>query len=182
MLQRKNITIEKGQLPTPKASARMKTFVTHGINGLPFWDVCCDHGYIGIHALRSKRFSEVHFVDQIPHIMQRLQALFLQSSNLRPDYRYAFHTSAGEDIEHKISGTFLVAGVGGTTIKNILQALMCKNLFFADRLLLSPHLDESFMVALMESESFKTKYHLVEIKSITEGSRQRPLYIYDKKI
>jgi tRNA (adenine22-N1)-methyltransferase len=166
------------KLPKPKVSERMKIFVDHGIDQLPYWDFCCDHGYIGIHALKSERFSEVHFVDQIPHIIERLQALFAQSDKVKPEYKYFFHIAAGEDLITKVEGNCLIAGVGGTTIKVILETLSQKDLLHAKRLLLSPHLDEHILNPFMES--LNDRYKLVEKIEIPEGKRVRPLYIYDR--
>lgn len=166
------------KLPKPKVSERMKIFVDWGIDQLPFWDFCCDHGYIGIHALKSERFSEVHFVDQVPHIIERLQTLFAQSDKVKPEYKFFFHIASGEDLKTKVEGNCLIAGVGGTTIKVILETLSQKDFLHAKRLLLSPHLDEHILNPFMESLS--DQYKLVEKIEIPEGKRVRPLYIYDR--
>ncbi len=170
------------KLPKPKLSSRMKIFIEKAVPNYPFWDFCCDHGYIGIGALQSLKFSEVHFVDQVPHIMVRLEKLIYQSPALNPDYNFSLHTKAGEDICQEVTGSLLIAGVGGTTIKNILESLCNRDLLRADRLLLSPHLDEHIMNAFLASEKMARKYEVLEKISIQEGRRIRPLYIVDKII
>ncbi len=172
---------EVKKLPSPKVSLRMKTFVEEAIDGLAFWDFCCDHGYIGIHALKTERFTEVHFVDQVPHIIDRLRALFAQSNKVKPEYRYFFHSLGGEDLEMEVDGNCLIAGVGGTTIKIILENLHSKNLLKAKRLLLSPHLDEHILLPFLE-EKLSEHYALVKKIMIPEGKRIRPLYVLDLKI
>ena len=167
------------RLPKPKISPRMKIFVDNSLDGIPFWDFCCDHGYIGIHALKSERFNEVHFVDQVPHIIHRLQALFLQSPHVKEQYKYFFHIAAGEDLSQEVHGNCLIAGVGGTTIKIILENLMAKNILHAKRLLLSPHLDEHILIPFMQN-NLGEKYLLKEKILIQEGRRNRPLYIFDQ--
>ncbi len=166
------------KLPKPKVSNRMKIFVDRGLDHMPYWDFCCDHGYIGIYALKSERFSEVHFVDQVPHIMERLKALFRQSKNPKYDFKYFFHTSSGEDLQYVVNGNCLIAGVGGTTIKIILESLLKSDRLEAKRLLLSPHLDEHILIPFMESLS--ELYLFNEKIEIQEGRRVRPLYIYDR--
>ena len=169
---------KSGKLPAPKASRRMKIFVEKALEGEAFWDFCCDHGYIGIHALKVERFKEVHFVDQVPHIIHRLQKLFAQSHKVKEEYRYFFHVAAGENISHVVDGNCLIAGVGGTTIKIILENLKSNNLLQAKRLLLSPHLDEHILNPFMQ-EKLGTIYQLKEKILIPEGRRSRPLYVYD---
>lgn len=169
----------RDKLPAPKVSPRMKIFVEKALDGEAFWDFCCDHGYIGIHALKSERFSEVHFVDQVPHIIHRLQTLFSQSNKVKNEYRYFFHTAAGENLKSSVHGNCLIAGVGGTTIKVILETLNSGNKLEAKRLLLSPHLDEHIMLPYLNDE-LKDRYVLIEKLEIPEGKRMRPLYIYDR--
>ncbi len=167
------------KLPKPKLSPRMQIFLDQGIAGLPFWDICCDHGYIGIGALKSDKFSEVHFVDQVPHIMDRLEKLFLQSPHLKPHYRYFFHRLPGEAIEVEIFGSFLVAGVGGATATSILKSLLERKNLKAHRLLISPHMDEKILLTFTTEKIFKVQYQFIEKIEIEEAGRVRPLYIFD---
>lgn len=167
-----------GKLPAPKVSKRMKIFVAKALDSEAFWDFCCDHGYIGIHALKVERFKEVHFVDQVPHIIHRLQKLFTQSHKVKEEYRYFFHITEGENLGVVVDGNCLIAGVGGTTIKVILENLKSNDLLQAKRLLLSPHLDEHILIPFMQ-EKLGTSYQFKEKILIPEGSRNRPLYIYD---
>lgn len=158
----------------------MRTLLEHALKNEPLWDVCCDHGYVGIKALESGHHKEVHFVDQIPHIMERLQLLINQSrSNTLKQQSYYLYTLAGQDISNDIYGTLLVAGVGGTTIVTILDGLITKKNLKAKRLLLSPHMDEKIFVNYIESENFKHHYFLKEKIMMPEGPRERPLYIFD---
>ncbi len=158
----------------------MQTFIEKGLDHQPFWDVCCDHGYVGIGALYTKRFSHVHFVDQVPHIMHRLDQLIKQSPEFEEDFPYSLHTLSGELIEEEINGTFLIAGVGGMTIKNILSASLKKETLKAERLLLSPHTDEALMSAYILSDDFKRFYSIKERLMLLDGKKHRPLYILDK--
>lgn len=168
------------KLPAPKLSIRMKAFIEHALPNESFWDVCCDHGYVGIKALTSNRFTSVHFVDQIPHIMKRLQQLIYQDKDLRAEHIYFLQTCAGEDIEGVVEGTLLIAGVGGLTMKNILNSLLNKKTLLAQRLLLSPHTDEKVIVEYIISEAFLIHYEIQEKIMLPEGKRLRPLYILNK--
>lgn len=167
------------RLPNPKLSKRMRIFLDHAIKNDIFWDVCCDHGYVGIKALESGEYTTVHFVDCIPHIMDRLKKLIEQNSH-RVQGPYVLHTKSGADINELIKGTLLIAGVGGTTIKTILSKLLTNQHLLASRILLSPHMDEHIFLNFVECIHFKEKYFLVEKISISEGKRFRPLYIFDR--
>lgn len=169
------------KLPRPKLSNRMKIFLQHALKGLPFWDVCCDHGYVGIKALESSEFSEVYFVDQVPHIMQRLEALVKQLFPMNLGCNYTFFLLSAQDIDLEVSGNLLIAGVGGVTIERILSSLLAKNKLSARRLLLSPNTDEKILVRYMDDEIFKKLYTLTSKVMIQEGKRLRVLYIFDQK-
>ena len=172
----------KMRLPRPKLSSRMLTFIEHAVIGAPFWDVCCDHGYVGIKALETRLFPVVHFVDQVPHIMDRLKTLIEQSREGSLHSHYFLYSSSGEDLEENVEGTLLIAGVGGLTIKTILESLINKDKLKAQRLLLSPHTDERVLVDYMSNENFKTLYRPTEKILIPEGKRHRPLYLLDLKV
>ncbi|MBY0414584.1 MAG: class I SAM-dependent methyltransferase [Bdellovibrionales bacterium] len=158
----------------------MLTFIEVAIPGIPYWDICCDHGYVGIKALRSELFPEVHFVDQVPHIMDRLQLLIDEAPRpfLRP---YYLHLKSGQDIECDLYGNVLVAGVGGLTIRLILEKLMQEKKLKSQRLLLSPHTDEKVLVNFVESKLFQEQYVFIKKIDIPEGKRTRPLYVFDQR-
>lgn len=170
------------KLPKPKISKRMQYFVDHGIDQSPFWDICCDHGYIGIAALYSERFTEVHFVDQIPHIIERLEKLILQSPQLKSNYRYTVSSEGGEKISEIILGTAVIAGVSGRTIVKILDALIKNNWLKAHRLILSPHLDIEFFKEFCHTNLSNEGYRLKQFTEINENDRLRPIFIFDQEI
>ena len=169
------------KLANPRLTSRMKTFIDHSIKDAPLWDICCDHGYVGIKALETSEFTEVHFVDQVPHIMERLETLIKQYWRIKPEHHYVLHLMSGEDILVDVHGTMLVAGVGGLTIKTIVSTLIKKEKLFAKRLLLSPHTDEKVLVHYLDDEEFLSRFIVVEKILMPEGKRTRPLYIIDAK-
>lgn len=169
------------KLPNPKLTKRMKHFIDHALKDQPLWDICCDHGYVGIKALETSQFSEVHFVDQVPHIMERLETLIKQYWRIKPEHKYYLHLMSGEELEQDVSGTMLVAGVGGLTIKTIVSTLIEKKKLSAKRLLLSPHTDEKVLIEYLDDVDFKKVYSVTEKILMPEGKRFRPLYIIDLK-
>lgn len=167
------------KLPNPKLTKRMKCFIDNAIKDEALWDICCDHGYVGIKALETSQFSEVHFVDQVPHIMQRLESLIKQYWRIKPEHKYTLHLMSGEELELDVRGTMLVAGVGGLTIKTIVSTLIEKNKLHARRLLLSPHTDEKVLIQYLDDTDFKKIYSVTEKILMPEGKRFRPLYVLD---
>ncbi len=168
------------KLPKPKISPRMKYFVEQANSNSPFWDFCCDHGYIGIAALMSGKFSEVHFVDQIPHIIERLKKLFDQSPSKDTFNHYFFHDCGGENLQMDIHGSIVIAGVGGRTIISILSSLISKNQLYADKIILSPHLDISMMENFCNEHLIKNNYAQIIKDTIIENNRSRVVYIWSK--
>lgn len=169
------------RLPNPKLTARMKHFIDNALKDQPLWDICCDHGYVGIKALETSQFSEVHFVDQVPHIMERLETLIKQYWRIKPEHKYSLHLLSGEDLEIDVNGTMLIAGVGGLTIKTIVSTLIEKKKLHAKRLLLSPHTDEKVLIQYLDDADFQKFYSVTEKILMPEGKRFRPLYILDLK-
>ena len=165
---------------SPKLTPRMSLFLEHAINATPFWDLCCDHGYVGIGSIKSKQFTTVHFVDQVPHIMDRLDQLIKQAPTYHQDLNYQLHLMPAEKIEIEILGTCLVAGVGGLTIKTILQQLLLRKKLKASRLLLSPQTDEQVLKDYLTDKELMFFYKLANKLDIIEGKRTRSLYILDK--
>jgi len=172
------------ELKKPKFSPRMKLFTDLAISDLDFWDVCCDHGYIGIHALLSHKFSKVYFVDHIPHIMNRLNSLLLNaplSNDFQIELQYELLTTLGQNINRDVEGNLIIAGVSGRTIVQILENLEARSFLKAKRLILSPHLDQHILEDYLNSPLRKFKIENYSIQSITENKRIRPVYIIDLK-
>lgn len=162
-----------------KLSPRMKTFLDHSLKERPLWDICCDHGYVGLGALKDGHFSEVHFVDQVPHIMKKLEDVIKEGESFETPY--FIHCLPAENLSEKILGTFLVAGVGGLTIKNIMEPLLKKELMQCERLLFSPQTDEKVLIEFLASDILTSAYDLKEKISIPEGKRIRSLYVLNLK-
>lgn len=173
--------VEKpAKLPKPKFSPRMQKFVELADKDLPFWDFCCDHGYIGIAALLSNKFSEVHFVDQIPHIIERLKVLFEQSPDKEKYQNYYFHDNGGENLNLPVHGNIIIAGVGGRTIVSILSSIIKKNELYASKIILSPHLDIKLMEDFCEEYLSQLNYTFQIKYEVIEKNRTRPIYIWVK--
>lgn len=164
-----------------KLSRRMQLIYDHLLPGKPVWDFCCDHGYLGLNAYESGLFSEVHFVDQVPHIVEQLEARFL-AEYFREDAvtQAAFHSRPGEDLRQSVSGTVVITGVGAHTILKIVQTLREKGLLRADRLILGPQRDEQMLSDLLQKTLTNDFTRASEMLSVEERGRNRKLLIFDK--
>lgn len=164
-----------------KLSRRMQLIYDHLLPGKPVWDFCCDHGYLGLNAYESGLFSEVHFVDQVPHIIEQLQQRF-QSEYFREDAgtKAYFHSRPGEDVPVELQGTVVIAGVGAHTIFQILQGLVQKGVLKADRLILGPQRDEEKLLVFLQEMPNFTYENGARFLSIEERGRDRKLLICDK--
>lgn len=163
--------------PIVKLSPRFKIFIANIIPNQPFWDICCDHGHVGLEVYLSGISAEVHLVDQVPHIMKKIEN-FLKENELSNGI--FLHTVKAENINSPLLGTVLIAGVGGKSIKNILGELFNKNILHARRLLLSPHTDLKAFTETIESDQFKTRFNLTEKVALDEGGIIKTLFIFDR--
>jgi len=174
------VTLIKNYMARPifKLSPRFKTFVSNVIPDEPFWDLCCDHGYVGLEVFFSRKSSEVHLVDQVPHIMKKVE-IYLTDNEIFSSGIF-LHTVKAEKLDLPLSGTVLIAGVGGKSIQIILHELLKQNLLHANRLLLSPHTDLKAFNEIVESDQFRIQYKLTEQVSLDEGGIIKTLFIFDK--
>lgn len=156
----------------------MQLVYDHLIPGKPVWDFCCDHGYLGLRAYESGRFSEVYFVDQVRHIIEQLKQRFEQhhlSDELEAKVHFLPH--AGEELLMAVHGTVVITGVGPHTILRILSSLSQRKLLQADRLILSPHGDTGKLLqSLAENPDFHYEVGNQDCK-VEERGRIRKLLI-----
>ncbi|MES2802639.1 MAG: tRNA (adenine(22)-N(1))-methyltransferase TrmK [Bdellovibrionota bacterium] len=147
------------------------------------WDICCDHGYLGIAAYKSTSFSHIYFVDRVPAIMEQLKTQF-QKFDFKTDSvsKATFICTAGQDIKTNVTGTVCITGVGGFTTFKILDSLSQNNFLNADRLILGPHRDEVKLLELIKDSSQINQYHLKSEIKIVENSYKRSLFILDRVI
>ena len=151
--------------------------------GQPVWDFCCDHGYLGIHALKSGQFPQVHFIDQASHLVHRLENLWREKRHEPPEHVSAFfHAYSGESVSTEIHGTAVIAGVGAHTILQIVEQVSAKNLLRAQRLVLCAQRDEGLLMETFASNtSLCAAYNCTKELSVLERGRNRKLLIFDRK-
>lgn len=100
------------------------------------WDLCCDHGKIGIDFAIKYSPKVVHFIDQVPSIIENLKANLPFIENVS----FNVQCIGCEDIQiNETSKNLIVfAGVGSETIIKALKNLKTQNLG-TSHLLISTH-------------------------------------------
>ncbi len=161
-----------------KLSHRLKTIYDQAIPQAPLWDLCCDHGLLGLYAYEAQNFPEINFVDQVPTIMQHLESIFKSKflNALNPSATNFITEDAGE-LKTPLTGTVVIAGVGGLNMREMLINLQKKQLLTASRLVLAPHRDE----ALYQNPDFLPDYILKEELSVLENGKLRLIFVFDLK-
>ncbi len=162
-----------------KLSLRLATAFENSLPGYPLWDICCDHGLLGIHALMSKNFPEVHFVDQVPKIMSSLSAKIERKRTASMPLA-SCHLLPAENIQHSLEGSVCVLGVGAQKIEIFLNAWEGAGLLQAKRLILGPHKDEVWFLKNI-IPSLKN-YQLQKQIDVLERGRKRTIFILDKTL
>lgn len=84
------------------------------------WDLCCDHGRLGLALLESQRAKQVHFVDQIDSIMVDLQDRLDRYGATG----YQLHTLPAEKLvlTPNTRPLLVLAGVGDEVTQAIISA------------------------------------------------------------
>lgn len=86
------------------------------------WDVCCDHGHLGLHLHHNHPLTHVHLIDKIPSIIDKIRAKYTPLI----DSRLHIQNLDAQDIV--LTGTprqmVVIAGIGGGTVKSLLQAII----------------------------------------------------------
>lgn len=162
-----------------KLSSRLQVIYDSLVPGQPVWDFCCDHGQLGIKAYQSGNHPQIYFVDQVPHIMQRLENLFAKKALENSVCQPFFFCQAGEDIQVDLRGAVVIAGVGSTTIQTMLQAWLKRGNLQASRLIFCPHKGaETLHKDLQSLHKFDSAYRIEEVYDIHERNRARKVLIF----
>lgn len=162
-------------------SERLQFIYENLLHGQALWDFCCDHGYLGIEALKSQRFTEVCFVDRVPHIVANVETLVLEKFP-KLHAQAQFIATRGEEVSVPVHGNIVIAGVGAFVICRILEGLMSQQLLHAQRVLLCPQRDEEKFLAMLQAKagSFSNEFFLTFEKTLSERARARTIFIFDR--
>lgn len=164
-----------------KISERLKLVYENLVVGEDVWDFCCDHGYLGGAAYKSRQFGDIYFVDQISSIIQKVKTRF-ETYVYQKDHPSTAHfiLQSGQNVDRKITGTACITGVGALVINDILSGLANNQNLQAKRLILGPHRDVEKLLLMIQNNKNLVGYQLSSKKEVLENSRNRIFYIFDR--
>ncbi len=126
---------------TPRI-ARLSSFVAEGRST---WDLCCDHGLIGLYAWSRFNLPDLHFVDRAPNVVARLEAALQGRMNLDSIF---FHPMDASELELPSRPcNVIIAGVGFRAMKRIIEANYPTSL--PHRVIISIHTEEERVAQTM---------------------------------
>ena len=154
-------------------SQRLQFITSQLLEGHDVWDLCCDHGLIGRWAVKADRFPSVQFVDPVPSIIERLR-LTLEKHAF--EGRWTLHTVEAQSLPD-MSGTVVIAGVGGELIQKILEAHQdrCATV---QKWILGPHKDEQDLLNWLKT--WKSEEFKISEDSVEEKGRRRPFFLLNR--
>ena len=164
-----------------KISDRLRVVYDNLLEGMDVWDFCCDHGYLGGAAYKSRKFANVFFVDQVASIIENLENNFntFVFDKTNPSQAH-FLTEKGEKINSSVNGTLCITGVGAFVINDILHGLALNGFLNAARMILGPQRDTDKLISMIEKYEHLKNYKLAATTEILENGRIRVFFILDK--
>ena len=117
---------------SPRLS-QLSNWVEHSEPYDAIWDLCCDHGLLGLHLYQNQTQSHIYLVDRVTSIIERLNHRIDAKSHERLT---ALHSNA-ENIQlswgsqkeprQKPRQLIILAGLGGESIIHILRGIVASN-------------------------------------------------------
>lgn len=96
-------------LKTPKLSRRLQTILDFTPACEHFYDMCADHGKLGFAVSNQTDIKNIHFVDPVKGIINKLDEKILKQTN--PSHFRTYQSNA-QDIFIKSHAVVSIAGVG----------------------------------------------------------------------
>lgn len=144
------------------------------------WDVCCDHGLIGIKALTERKATQVKFVDVAEHLVANVREKFNGKSLGQYRDIVEFISADARSLAFQFSGTVVIAGVGARLIREILENYALSESKAVQHFLLCPHkgnAEQLFWSSALPGIAFAE-----EAFEIFERSRKRTVYRLNLRI
>jgi len=90
-----------------------------------FWDMCCDHGFLGMKLFEKTQTSRVYLLDQVPKILDWLENKYTKFNDGRIEFR--LQDAKTVKLDATKNHMIVIAGVGGETLIEILDAMIKNN-------------------------------------------------------
>lgn len=129
------------------------------------WDLCCDHGRLGMHLHKRHPNAQVYLVDKVASIVDTLVADYGRLNDGRLHFETA--DACKLDIETKQRTLVIVAGVGGQNLVTMLEGILARISEGATLdFILSPNSHMFELRAFLQAEQFC----LIDEAFVTEKS------------
>lgn len=152
-------------------SSRMQRIAELCIERRPTWDLCCDHGLIGLWARRTRELPAVHFVDKVPSLIDQLEQRLHAHADTEGLF---FHRCDATTIQlDDTPSNIIVAGVGFRASERIVKATA--NPQHAHRVIVSVHAEASLVPPAMIALGWR----LAETVTVEERGRTRIITAWD---
>jgi tRNA (adenine22-N1)-methyltransferase len=141
------------------------------------YDLCCDHGYIGLTAWDQKSLAGLVFVDQSPNALCAVQEA-LKERQLTDDPRVQVITGFAENlqIQNQSPCDFVIAGVGIRTIVTIIRELFPKGPGL-HRLIICPEKNSLELRSFLRTQTLG----VVAEDVVMEAERFREIIVLEEK-
>lgn len=153
------------------SSKRLKylsSLVSH--NKSVIWDLCCDHGLIGESFIRKENIREVHFVDCVPHIVDKLEKRMTATSS---DFKCCYYAldAAKTPIYNSNLESVIIAGIGGYKLMDILSAMIEKYEYLKPEFIISAHKNWDKVKNFLVTNNFE----ILEESVVEDRSKRYPI-------
>ena len=155
-----------------RVSERIRRIVDLTLDGRPTWDLCCDHGLIGLWAWYQRKLPELHFVDRTPALMQQLESRLTRHVGSPSIF---FHTVDAAKVSLGATpSNVILAGVGFRAADQILSKLDSGSA--PHRAIVSVHAE----VDLLPPAMLRLGWRLADEVPVEENGRVRVITAWDR--
>lgn len=135
--------------------------------GSTLWDIGCDHGQLGLAApFFHREIEQVNLVDPSELVIDQLKKA-IEAHIPKPLFKISIEKKNGENLSINTSkNIFIIAGMGGKTIREILECL-APQAREDDQFLISPNRD----ILKMREFLLKGTWYLLEERLVEENNQ-----------
>jgi tRNA (adenine22-N1)-methyltransferase len=119
--------------------------------GLPTFDLACDHGLIGLWAWHTRSLPELHLVDRAPSIIDALERDVSRHLDPRGVHFHAVDAASLTLPDSRCN--VILSGVGFRTLEHIMTGLYLEPR--PDRLVTSVHAEEDRLAPWLEQRGWR---------------------------
>lgn len=123
------------------------------------WDLCCDHGNIGLSASKHHQQMNIKFVDQVQSIIDKLNNRLVEIKDNR--LSTICESATLVNYNNDLKNTFLIAGVGGDLTIKILKQILSTNNTVKNTFIISPHNNISNVREYLVSSGLKLETEIL---------------------